>query len=91
LVNNKPAKLKAAMDTENSKKLTDIRNGQTVVLVGIEGGYGLKNRLSSMGLVPDVQLTVINNGHPGPFLISVKGTKTIIGKGVANKIVVKYT
>jgi Fe2+ transport system protein FeoA len=77
------------MDNQNSKTLADVQNNQTVTLVSINAGCGLKNRLSSMGLVPNARLTVINNGNPGPFLISIKGTKTIIGKGVAHKIFVK--
>ena len=77
------------MDNQNRKTLINVPNGQTVTLVGINAGYGLKNRLASMGLVPNVQFTVLNNGHPGPFLISIKGTKTVIGKGAAHKIIVQ--
>lgn len=77
------------MDNRNRKTLAQVPNNQTVTLVSINAGCGLKNRLSSMGLVPRTRLTVLNNGHPGPFLISIKGTKTIIGKGVADKIIVE--
>lgn len=77
------------MNNQNRKTLVNVANGQTVTLVSVNAGYGLKNRLASMGLVPNVRFTVLNNGHPGPFLINIKGTKTVIGKGVAGKIIVQ--
>jgi len=41
-----------------------------------------------MGLVADVEITVVNNSHPGPFVISVKDSKMMLGRGMANKIMV---
>jgi len=65
-----------------------IKAGQKVRLVRINAGQGLNNRLASMGLVPNVEITVINNAHPGPFVVSVKGSKIILGRGIAHKIIV---
>jgi ferrous iron transport protein A len=59
-----------------------------VRLASIEAGRGLNSRLASMGLVPNVKITVINNGHPGPFIINVKGTRMMLGRGMAHKIMV---
>ncbi len=68
--------------------LTQIKEGRTVRLVSIESGYGLKNRLASMGVRPQTEFTVINNHHPGPFMITVKGCKMMLGRGVADKLMV---
>jgi Fe2+ transport system protein FeoA len=35
-----------------------------------------------------VEITVVNNSHPGPFVISVKGSKMMLGRGMADKIMV---
>jgi Fe2+ transport system protein FeoA len=38
--------------------------------------------------VPNVEITVVGGGHPGPFVISVKDCKMMLGRGVARKIMV---
>ena len=69
--------------------LSTITDGSTVRLVAIDAGIGLKSRLASMGLTPGTSITVINNSHPGPFIIELKGAKMMLGRGMAQKIMVK--
>ncbi len=76
------------MEQKKARPLSKVQPGETVKLVGIEAGRGLNSRLASMGLVPNVKITVVNNSQPGPFVISVKGTKVMLGRGMAHKIMV---
>jgi len=76
------------MPDKKTRPLSVVRAGETVKLAGIEAGRGLNSRLASMGLVPNVEITVISSGHPGPFVISVKDTKMVLGRGMAHKIMV---
>jgi ferrous iron transport protein A len=76
------------MEQARPKPLSAVEAGQTVRLVGIEAGHGLRSRLTAMGLVPNVEITVVNNRHAGPFIMSVKGTRMMIGRGMAHKIMV---
>ena len=76
------------MEQKQLRPLSLIKNGETVKLAGISAGRDLNSRLASMGLVPDVEIKVVNNKHPGPFVISVKGSKMILGRGMAQKIMV---
>jgi ferrous iron transport protein A len=76
------------MEQKAIQSLSEIRSGRKVKLVSVEAGRGLINRLVSMGLLPNVEITVINNSHPGPFVINVKGSKIMLGRGMANKIMV---
>jgi len=76
------------MEQEKARPLSKVRAGETVKLVGIEAGRGLNSRLASMGLVPNVKITVVNNSRPGPFVISVKNSKMMLGRGMAHKIMV---
>jgi ferrous iron transport protein A len=69
--------------------LSTIKSGQKVKLVGIEAGRGLNSRLAAMGLLPNVEITVVSNGHPGPFVVSVKGSRMMLGRGMADKIMVR--
>ena len=68
--------------------LTMVQSGEKARLVAIHSGHELKRRLATMGLVPDEEFTVVNNGHPGPFVVKIKESKVIIGKGMAHKIMV---
>ena len=79
-------------DTSVSDKqmrlLSTAKAGESVRLVRIEAGRGLNNRLASMGLVANTELKVVSNGHPGPFVLIVKDAKVVLGRGVAQKIVI---
>ncbi|MDD5134296.1 MAG: ferrous iron transport protein A [Phycisphaerae bacterium] len=69
--------------------LKNITDNTTVRLLKIDAGAALKSRLSAMGLLPGTQFKVINNGHPGPFVISLKGSRIMLGRGMAAKIFVR--
>ncbi|MBN1974120.1 MAG: ferrous iron transport protein A [Sedimentisphaerales bacterium] len=76
------------MEKKEVKPLSKIRSGEKARLVTIVAGRGLNNKLASMGLVSDVEIAVVSNSHPGPFVINVKGSKVMLGRGMANKIMV---
>ena len=68
--------------------LSTIKSGETVKLAGVEAGRCLNSRLAAMGLLPNVEITVVSNGHPGPFVISVKDSRMMLGRGMVDKIMV---
>ena len=76
------------MENKQPRPLSTVKEGQKVRLVSVNAGRGLNSRLTAMGLVPDVEITVVNNSHPGPFVISVKDSKMMLGRGMAQKIMV---
>jgi len=76
------------MSQKEIKPLSKVKSGEKVKLVRIEAGRGLNSRLASMGLVSNVEITVVSNNHPGPFVINVKGSRMMLGRGMANKIMV---
>lgn len=76
------------MEQEQVRPLSTVKAGETVKLARIEAGRGLNSRLASMGLVPNVEITVVNNDHPGPFVISVRDSKMMLGRGMAHKIMI---
>ena len=71
------------------RALSVVKTGDKVLLVRVDAGRGLNNRLASMGFVPDVEISVVSNGHPGPFVVVIKDVKMALGRGVAHKILVK--
>jgi len=39
--------------------------------------------------VANTELTVLSNSHPGPFIVTVKQSKVMLGRGMAHKIMGK--
>lgn len=76
------------MEQNKVTPLSTIKSGQIVKLTGVEAGRSLNSRLAAMGLLPNVEITVVSNGHPGPFVISVKGSRMMLGRGMADNIMV---
>jgi len=76
------------MEQKQPRPLSTVTAGQKVKLVSINAGHGLNSRLASMGLLPDVEITVVRNTHPGSFVITVKDTIIMLGRGMAHKIMV---
>ena len=68
--------------------LTNARSGQPVVLVKISGGHRVAHRLAELGLTPGVELEVLQN-KGGPILLAVRSTRLAIGRGMANKVMVR--
>lgn len=62
--------------------------GRVVQLVDIRAGRGLTRRLADMGLTPGVNIRVINSQMPGPVVIDFRGSRLVLGHGVAHKIFV---
>ena len=69
---------------------TDLRPGQTGEVVSIETGYHAKRRLEDMGLTPGTRIRVLRLApFGGPIEISVRGSRLVIGRGMAKRIFVK--
>ena len=69
--------------------LAMARPGELVTVIGVRAGWGLQRRLADMGLTPGVQIRVINSQRPGPVLIDLRGSRLVLGHGIAQKIIVK--
>ena len=63
--------------------------GQEVVLEAVVGGRGFLHRLAEMGLTPGARFLILAKGRPGPFIITVKGTRLVLGQGMVHRILVR--
>ena len=68
--------------------LSMVSVGETVRLVKVRAGKRLVNRLTSMGLTPGVELSIVQDTG-GPLTIAVRNTRVALGHGVAHKILVE--
>jgi ferrous iron transport protein A len=76
------------METTITRPLSEVEEGQTVNVIRIDGGRGMRVRLTTLGLLPKTQVTVVHNGRSGPFVISIKNSKMALGRAVVDKIMV---
>uniref|UniRef100_A0A7C3MAD8 Ferrous iron transport protein A n=1 Tax=Archaeoglobus fulgidus TaxID=2234 RepID=A0A7C3MAD8_ARCFL len=67
--------------------LSALREGQEGTVVAIDGGRGCTARLMSMGIVPGKKIKIAGR-RGGAVLVSVNGTKFVIGRGLAMKVIV---
>lgn len=68
--------------------LAIVQSGRRVRIVTVNGGYRLKARLAAMGLVPGEEVKVLRSSIHGPFLVEVKDSKIMLGRGMVQKILV---
>lgn len=68
--------------------LTMAAAGQTLQLVRIAAGAGLRRRLTELGLTPGVEFDLLQD-RGGPLLLNVRNTRLAIGRGAAQKIIVQ--
>lgn len=71
------------------RSISDIKEGELVTLIKIQGGNRVTKRLTELGLTPGVKIKVITNHNRGPVIIEVRGTHLCIGRGESLKVVVE--
>ena len=71
--------------------LTNIKEGFKAKLQSIDGGRQLRTRLAALGLLPGTEIEVIQNSGKGPFVVSVRGSRIVIGRGMASNVHVDST
>ncbi|PID81140.1 hypothetical protein CSB20_03910 [bacterium DOLZORAL124_64_63] len=66
--------------------LTGIGEGKVAVLKAVHGGRQLRTRLAALGLLPGTKIEVIQNSGKGPFVVSVRGSRIVIGRGMGRQM-----
>jgi len=67
--------------------LCSLNVGESGRVVDIIGGRGAISKLIAMGIVPGKRITVIGK-RGGALLVSVNGSKFVLGRGLALKVIV---
>jgi len=68
--------------------LSKLSIGEEAKLINVQGGHGIKQRLSVLGLNPGVRITMIQNGSWGPVILGVMDSRIALGRGMAKNIFV---
>jgi Fur family ferric uptake transcriptional regulator len=73
---------------EPTMPLTLASSGETVRIMGFQGGRGAERRLTSMGLNKGAEVTVVKSRGPGPLIVASRETRIALGYGMAQHILV---
>lgn len=66
--------------------IAEAKPESTVVIDRIRSGRHLKMRLYNMGLTPGVKVKVLSCEKGHAMVISVRGSRLVIGRGITEKI-----
>ncbi len=76
------------MSVEKEASLSGVQAGSKVRLVRVNAGCGLNQRLAAMGLVPGALMEIVRNEGNGQVIVNVKGSKVVLGRGMASKMII---
>ncbi|MBM7867679.1 ferrous iron transport protein A [Heliobacterium gestii] len=65
--------------------LSSVNQGRRVIVCQIEGCPKTKRHLEEMGLIPGTAISVCQTSN-GPVVVEVRGSKIMLGKGLADNI-----
>jgi len=70
--------------------LTEMQTGQSGIVIQIQGGRGLVNRLAALDIRPGKRITKISSMlMRGPVTIEVDRARLAIGFGMAKRVIVE--
>lgn len=69
--------------------LTDLKEGQVAEIKSVTGGWGATKRLADLGLTPGTKIKILRIAPVlGPVEIEVRGSRLVLGRGLASKVLV---
>jgi len=70
--------------------LDQIYENSKAKVIDIQGGAGIRQRLSQMGIHPGDTITMLRYGAlGGPILIEIHGSQVALGRGIASRVIVE--
>lgn len=77
-------------DRKNIIALTDMKDGRTGIIISIMSGRHAAKRLADLGLSTGTEIKVLRRHFfSGPVEIEVCGSRLVLGRGLASKIMVE--
>ena len=71
-------------------RLDRLAESKRAKVIDIQGGWGVKRRLSQIGIHPGDKIAMVRYGPlRGPLVIEVHGFQLALGRGVASQILVE--
>ena len=72
-----------------NSRLVKVAAGKTVRVSSFSGGNDPVRRLSDLGLIPGVEVTIIENHYPGAMLVTLCGSRLVLNREMAEQVLVR--
>lgn len=70
--------------------VADLEDNTNAIIIEIRGGKKAAKRLADLGLKPGAEVRAIRQAlFSGPVQIEVNGSRLVLGRGLAEKIIVE--
>lgn len=69
--------------------LSTLQECETAVIHSLSGGQRFISRVSAMGFTPETTVTMLQNNSRGPVLVYLHDSQVALGRGEAEKIIIK--
>lgn len=69
--------------------LDRLSAGEIGAIQYLDGGRGLISRLAALGFTPGAKVTIVQNFGRGPVIVEVRHARIALGRGEAQKVMVK--
>lgn len=80
---------KIVLKPQALQTLCDLPVGGTGIVRQLNGGHEFTYVAASLGFTPGVEVTMVQNYHHGPLIVSLRDTRVALGRGEAVKILVE--
>jgi len=71
--------------------LSNADIGKVFIIVDVHCGCKAKLRLSNLGVLKNTEAKLVSKAPiKGPIIINIRGTSLVIGRGLSEKIEIKY-
>ena len=76
------------LNLQSEMSLIDLGTGEKGIVKGITGGRRMKERVSSLGFVPETVVYILQNIRHGPLIVRVHDARIALGREVARRILI---
>ncbi|NSW95579.1 MAG: ferrous iron transport protein A [Bacteroidales bacterium] len=77
-------------EKKDQLSLIELKDGEAGIIVSVHGGKMLTKRLADLGLSPGVEIRILRKTFfSGPVQVEVFGSRLVLGRGLASKILVE--
>jgi len=72
-----------------SMSLVHIETGTKVLVENLSAGQRFRHRMAGLGIFPGALIQVLKKEGRGPLLIQIGGSRLMLGRRMAEKIIVR--
>jgi ferrous iron transport protein A len=79
------------MENDMEIPITDLKEGESGIVVSLAGGGAFQRRLRTIGIREGkIVKLLLKQPFGGPFVVEIDRRQTTIGRGMARRIIVRH-